>query len=44
MFSSLFLMTLLPTWLVAMALLGILRRRQRDLEQKQVLQPLRNRQ
>jgi len=44
MFSSLFLLTLLPTWLVAMVLLGILRRRQRDLEQKQVLQPLRNRQ
>ena len=40
MFSSLFLLTMLPTWLVAMVLLQILRRRQRELEQKQALAPL----
>lgn len=37
MFSSLFLLTALPTWLAGMALTFILRRRQQELEQKQAL-------
>ncbi len=37
MFSTLFLLTILPTWMVAMVLLHILRRRQRELEENKAL-------
>lgn len=37
MFSSLFLLTILPTWTVAMILLHVLRRRQREMERRQAL-------
>ncbi|HZD10245.1 MAG TPA: hypothetical protein VE553_02805 [Candidatus Binatia bacterium] len=40
MFSPIFLLTLLPTWLAAMVLLKVLRRRQAELEEKQALQPI----
>jgi hypothetical protein len=38
MFSWLFLVTVLPTWLVAMAILWYLRRRQRELDKNRVPQ------
>lgn len=37
MFSPLFLLTLLPTWLVAMVLFVLLRRHQAELEKKKAL-------
>lgn len=40
MFSWLFLVTVLPTWLVAMMILWYLRRRQRELEKNRVPQPM----
>lgn len=38
MFSSLFLLTFLPTWIVGMALMMLLRRRQ-ELEREKALAP-----
>lgn len=40
MFSWLFLVTVLPTWLVAMMILWYLRRRQRELDRNRVSQPI----
>ena len=39
MFSSLFLLTFLPTWVAAMVLMRLLHRRQQELESKKALAP-----
>lgn len=39
MFDALFLLTLLPSWVVVMGMLLVLRRRQQDLEESRAVVP-----